>query len=118
MPTAIHQALNRLDLQTWNPRITKEYKENLTRRDLYATTLAVEREEGEKIGLEEGEKIGLEKGKIEGEKIGLEEGEKIGLEKGERIALERTACAMKAGRMSVQVIAQLTGLDEEVVEAL
>jgi predicted transposase YdaD len=110
MPTAIHQALNRLDLQTWNPRITKEYKENLTRRDLYATTLAVEREEGEKIGLEEGEKIGLEKG----EKIGLEKG-KI---EGERIALERTACAMKAGRMSVQVIAQLTGLDEEVVEAL
>jgi len=118
MPVAIYKALNRLDLQQWNPGETKEYQEDLSRRDLYASTLAVERQDGEKIGLKkglkEGEKIGLRKG----EKNGLKKGEKIGLKKGERIALERTACAMKTCGMSVQDIAKLTGLDEEVVEAL
>ena len=60
------------------------------RRDLYETTLAVEREEGEKIG------------------------EIIG----EIMALERTSRAMKTEGMSVQVIARLTGLNEDVIEAL
>ncbi len=56
MPVEIYRALNRLDLQQWNPRVTSEYRENLANRDLYAATLAVEREEGEKVGLEKGEK--------------------------------------------------------------
>jgi hypothetical protein len=50
MPVAIYNALNRLDLQQWSPRVTGEYRENLANRDLYAATLAVEREEGEKVG--------------------------------------------------------------------
>ena len=60
------------------------------RRDLYETTLAVEREEGEKIG------------EIMGEKM----------------ALERTARAMTTEGMPVQVVARLTGLNEDVIESL
>ena len=51
MPEAICNALKRLDLTTWNPREMKEYKEDMTRRDLYAEVLAVEREEGMKDGI-------------------------------------------------------------------
>jgi hypothetical protein len=56
MPTEIYNALNRLDLQQWNPGITSEYRENLANRELYAATLAVEYEDGEKAGMEKGEK--------------------------------------------------------------
>jgi len=66
MPEDIYKALNRLDLQQWNPRETKEYQEDLTRRDLYATTLAVEREEGEKIGREEERRTIARSMKLEG----------------------------------------------------
>jgi hypothetical protein len=90
MPVEIYKALNRLDLQQWNPQETKEYLEDLTRRDLYATAFAVERAEGEKIG------------------------EKIG----EKNALERTARLMKAEGMSTQSIARLTGLSITVIEGL
>ena len=57
MPVVIYKALSRLDLQQWSPKEAKEYHEELARRDLYATTLTVEREEG-RI---EGERAALEK---------------------------------------------------------
>ena len=52
MPENIYKALRRLDLTTWDPRVMKEYQEDLTRRDLYGTVLAVERAEGEAEALE------------------------------------------------------------------
>jgi hypothetical protein len=60
------------------------------RRDLFDTTFAVEREEGEKIG------------EIKGEKMDL----------------ERTVRAMKTEGMPVQIIARLIGLNEDLIEAL
>ena len=51
MPEEIYKALKRLDLTSWNPRETKEYHEDIARRDLYQTTLAVEREEGMAYGI-------------------------------------------------------------------
>ena len=51
MPEEIFKALKRLDLTSWNPRETKEYHEDIARRDLYQTTLAVEREEGMAYGI-------------------------------------------------------------------
>ena len=51
MPENIYKALRRLDLTSWNPRETKEYQEDIARRDLYQTTLAVEREEGMAYGI-------------------------------------------------------------------
>ena len=90
MPDEIYKALNRLDLQRWNPREIKESQEGIMRRDLIEITLAVEREEGEKIG------------EIMGEKM----------------ALERTVRAMKTEGMPVQIIARLIGLNEALIEAL
>ena len=49
MTDEIYKALNRLDLQRWNPREIKEYQEGIMCRDLFETTLAIEREEGEKL---------------------------------------------------------------------
>lgn len=46
MPIEIYKALNRLDLNKWDSLEREEYQNELIRRDLYATTLAVEREEG------------------------------------------------------------------------
>ena len=51
MPEIIYKALRRLDLTSWNPRETKEYREEIFPRYLYETTLAVEREEGRKEGM-------------------------------------------------------------------
>lgn len=59
MPEAICNALKRLDLTTWNPREMKEYQEDMTRRDLYAEVLAVEREEGMKAGELKGREEGI-----------------------------------------------------------
>ena len=108
MPDEIYKALCRLDLQQWSPKKTKEYQEDLTRRDLYTTTLTVEREEGKSEGRIEG--------RIEDESKGRIEGEREGRIEGERAALERTARAMKAEGMAVQAIAKLTGLDVEMIE--
>lgn len=58
MPVTIYNALNRLDLQKWNPKVTGEYRENLANRDLYAAFLAVEREESQEVGIKIGIKIG------------------------------------------------------------
>ena len=90
MTDEIYKALNRLDLQRWNPREIKESEEGIMLRDLFDTTLAVEREEGEKIG------------EIMGEKMDL----------------ERIVRAMKTEGMPVQIIARLIGLHEDLIEAL
>lgn len=52
MPEDIYKALKRLDLTTWNPREAKEYQEDISRRDLYESVLAVERSEGEESATE------------------------------------------------------------------
>ena len=54
MPEVIYRALMRLDLKQWNPEMVTEYTSNILDRKDYATVLAVEREEGEKIGEEKG----------------------------------------------------------------
>ncbi len=41
-----------LDFQKWNPIMQKEYREDLSRRDQYASVLAVERAEGHAEGVE------------------------------------------------------------------
>ncbi len=63
MPVEIYEALNRLDLQKWNPRVTCEYREHLMNRDLYAATLAVEYEDGYEDGHEDGERAGKKEAK-------------------------------------------------------
>ena len=71
-------------------------------------------DEGRKEGLEEGRKEGLE----EGRKEGLEEGRKEGLEKGRKEAVLQTALNLKRLGVSVEVIAQSTGLTIDEIQGL
>ncbi len=57
-------------------------------------------------------------GRLEGEKVGLEEGEKLGLKKGEKIGVIKTATKMKESGISLEVIAEITGLSAEEIEKL
>ena len=43
MPKEIYEALKRLDLRTFSSKQVKEYQEDINRKELYQTTLAVER---------------------------------------------------------------------------
>ena len=61
-------------------------------------------------GLAEGEKIGIEKGKAEGEKIGIEKGEK-------NAKIETAKNLLNIG-LSVEQIAQATGLSIDKVSNL
>ena len=69
---------------------------------------------GESIGLEKGEAIGLEKGKAEGREEGIAEGEAIGLAKA-RLELARK---MLTQSMSIELIATVTELSEQEIQAL
>ncbi|MGL9719132.1 MAG: Rpn family recombination-promoting nuclease/putative transposase, partial [Wolbachia sp.] len=76
------------------------------------------REEGIQIGEERGIQIGHEKGREEGIQIGEEKGILIGKEKGEmkaKIAVARNS--LKAG-VSIDVIAQITGLSLDEIKQL
>ena len=71
-------------------------------------------EQGMKQGLEEGMKQGLE----EGMRQGLEEGMKQGLEEGMKQGLLSTAYNLRKMGLSVEHVAQATGLTAEEVESL
>lgn len=81
-----------------HPIVRKSY----LNRDLYATVLAVEYEEGEKAGLEKGEKLGLEKS------------EKLGEKKVKRAAITQ----MKSMNMQDSIIAQALQITEEELHVL
>jgi len=110
MPDEIYEAFKRLELQKWNPREVGKYQNDIFHKDIYCTALAVEKREGEKIGIAKGEKIGITKG----EKIGIAKGEKIGIAN----SRETIARTMKAARVSIAKIATFTGLSESAIKKL
>ena len=86
---------------------------------LMEARLLDERREGEAVGFVKGKDIGL----VEGEAMGIAKGEAMGMAKGEAIGITNantaTAKRMLAkGCYSLQVIAELTSLSIEQVEAL
>ena len=72
------------------------------------------RAEGRVEGRAEGIEIGMSKGRVEGRAEGIEIGRSEGIEEGVRI----TAKNMKQLGVSVDIIAQSTGLSREVIETL
>ncbi len=82
--------------------------------------------EGEAIGLKKGKAIGMKKGRAEGREEGIAEGEAIGIEKGkaegreEGIAEARLELARKmlAQGMNIELIATVTELSEQEIQAL
>ena len=89
---------------------------------IYRDGEKIGRECGEKIGQERGEKIGQERGeKIgqeRGEKIGQERGEKIGKKQGIRNEQRRIVNSLKRKGKTMDEIAYLTGIHENVVRKL
>ena len=85
IPTHIKAAFHRLDYSIWAPEMQVEYKEQISDRANFKTTLAVEFEEGKIEGIEIGEQIGIAKG----EQIGIAKGEQIGIAKGEQIGIAK-----------------------------
>ena len=114
MPEAIYNALKRLDLTTWNPREIKEYQEDITRRDIYAEVLAVERVEGR----EEGKIEGREEGKIEGREEGKIEGREEGKIEARKNSFRNAAKLIQAKKMERQLAIELFELGEAEVVAL
>lgn len=54
MPESIYNTLKRLDYRTWNPQMQREYREDITRKDLFQAAFEVERQEGKAEGKIEG----------------------------------------------------------------
>lgn len=65
IPPHIKLAFHRLDYSIWAPEMQVEYKEQISDRANFKTTLAVEFEEGKIEGIEIGEQIGIAKGKLD-----------------------------------------------------
>ena len=63
MPDIIYKALDRLDVNKWNPAMVKEYKEDLIEKDRYAAVLEVEKAEGKKEGKKEIARKMLDRGR-------------------------------------------------------
>jgi hypothetical protein len=102
MPEEIHKALNRLDFQRWDPTTARAYKVELIDRDAYATTLAVEKEEG------------MEQGIVLGEKRGIVLGEK----RGEKRIKRATITQMRSMDMQDSFIAQALQITEQQLQEL
>jgi hypothetical protein len=125
IPAHIKAAFHRLDYSIWAPEMQVEYKEQISDRANFKTTLAVEFEEGKIEGIEIGEQIGIAKGEqigiAKGEQIGIAKGEQIGIAKGEQIGIvigkseERRGVALKmlVRKLDDETIMECSGLNSE-----
>ncbi len=82
------------------------------------TTFKKQHEQWFQEGFEEGIEQGIEKGIEKGREVGLEEGIEQGIEKGREDALRRTALAMLARGIDPVLIAEVTGLSADELNAL
>ncbi len=76
------------------------------------------REEAVKFATEKGVKKGIKKGKKEGKAEGLKEGEEKGILKGEKKKSLEMARGMLSRGLSVDVVAEISGLKREEVESV
>ena len=98
-----------LDERAWIEKRSRELAEH-TR----ATEMQQAREEAMEQGLEHGLEQGLEQGRIEG----FAEGEKVGEERGEASGRAAVAKALKDKGVSIDIIAEASGLSVEEIEKL
>jgi flagellar biosynthesis/type III secretory pathway protein FliH len=79
-------------------------------------------EKGREEGIEQGIEVGIEQGREEGIEVGIEkgreEGIEVGIEKGREDAIRRTALAMFVRGIDPVLIADVTGLTEDELNAL
>ncbi|GFR13596.1 transposase [Trichonephila clavata] len=110
----IGRAYDELNQYNWSKEERLAYDQAKKRTDDYLSTLEEKLHEGILIGKEEGILIGHEKGRAEGIKIGAEKGREEG-EKQAKIAVAKNL--LKAG-VSVDLIAESTGLPQAEIAQL
>jgi len=92
-------------------------KNELAYYDKYWDSIRIERSSlDEKF--EEGRVEGREEGRVEGEQIGIAKGEQIGIAKGEQITKEKIARDLLMAGISIDIIANTTGLTIEQIKTL
>ncbi|BET28495.1 Rpn family recombination-promoting nuclease/putative transposase [Wolbachia pipientis] len=106
----IGRAYDELNQYNWSKEERLAYDQAKKRTDDYLSTLEEKLHEGILIGKEEGILIGHEKGRAEGIQIGEEKGEKQA-----KIAVAKNS--LRAG-VSIDVIAQITGLSHNEIAQL
>ena len=109
------QMLNeKVDILTLSPIERKLYESRMKLKSDIATISENQfnagREEGKSLGLAEGKSLGL----AEGKSLGLAEGKSLGLAEGKR----ETARNLRAMGLSIENIAQATGLSKTEIAAL
>ena len=86
----------------------------------YATDIAVQRAEERKIAYTEGKSLGITEGKslgiAEGKSLGIAEGKSLGIAEGARQKALETAQNLLSMGLSIDTIAQATGLPIQEIE--
>ena len=100
------QMFDAADLLGYKAKDKHNYKKSVMNEFEYEETLKEYRQEG------------LEEGREEGRAEGREEGRKLGLEEGRIEERRRSAAKYKSLGVSVDIIAQVTGLSPEEIQAL
>ena len=101
-------------ISNFTPEELKQYEQSIKNMSDYYNIIDTAAEEAEKRGRAEGRAEGIEIGMSKGRAEGIEIGMSKGIEEGVRI----TAKNMKQLGVSVDIIAQSTGLSPEVIETL
>ena len=100
----------------------KNYEASLnTYRDI-KNSVDTARDEGVILGREEGIELGRELGIEEGKELGIEEGKELGIEEGKELgkikALEKTVLQAHKKGYSIEIIKDLTGLSDDVINEI
>ena len=106
------------EIGKFTPEEYKQYIKSLGNMSDYYNVIDTAAEEAEKRGRAEGIEIGMSKGRAEGLAEGREIGRSEGIEAGSRKANMETAKNLKQLGVSVDIIAQSTGLSYKVIETL
>ena len=111
---AIKECIQNGILKEYLQRKAKEVINMLIAEYDYATDIAVQRAEERRIAYTEGKSLGL----AEGKSLGLAEGKSLGLAEGSRQKALETAKNLLQFGLSIENIAQATGLSQEEVAAI
>ena len=108
------QMFDAADLLGYKAKDKHSYKKSVMNEFEYEETLKEYRQEG----LEEGREEGRQEGRAEGRQEGRQEGRAEGLAEGQDMERRRSAAQYKKLGVAPEIIAEVTGLTEEEIQAL
>ena len=118
LTNAIKEAIKKGFLSDYLNRKSTEVQNMLLAEYDYDTDIAVQRRESFEDGFSAGEERGRNEGIAIGEKVGEERGISIGLSQGIQQAKLETAKSMILRNISIDIVAECTGLSLEEIEKL